>query len=149
MIRSAEEFVALRDSEIKSEYDRSAMEEAPVAVWLEVIEKFPDHRRWVAHNKTVPVEILEVLCELDASTRWFVARKRKLSPALFDRLSRDKDSDVRVAICANKKIPLDILQRLLGDLNEDVARVATKNYKRRVEGLKGAEPFDPAKDINF
>lgn len=69
MIRSAEEFVALRDSEIKVEYDRSAMEEAPIAVWHEVIEKFPDHRRWVAHNKTVPVEILEMLCELDASTR--------------------------------------------------------------------------------
>ena len=136
MIRSAEEFVALRDSDIKAEYDRSAMEEAPVAVWREVIEKFPDHRRWVAHNKTVPVEILEVLCEFDASTRWFVARKRKLSTTLFERLSQDKDSDVRVAICANKKTPLEILKRLLQDANEDVTRVAAKHYKRRIAELE-------------
>ena len=136
MIRSAEEFVALRDSDIKAEYDRSAMEEAPVAVWHEVIEKFPDHRRWVAHNKTVPIEILEVLCEFDASTRWFVARKRKLSATLFERLSQDKDSDVRVAICANKKTTLEILERLLQDVNEDVARVAAKHYKRRVEEIE-------------
>jgi hypothetical protein len=88
MISSAEEFVALRDSDIKTEYDRSAMEEAPIAVWREVIENFPDHRRWVAHNKTVPVEILEVLCEFDASTRWFVARKRKLSATLFERFRK-------------------------------------------------------------
>lgn len=137
MIRSAEEFVALRDSAIKAEYDRSAMEEAPVAVWREVIERFPDHRRWVAHNKTVPVEILEVLCDFDASTRWFVARKRKLSATLFERLSQDNDSDVRVAICTNKKTPLVILQRLVQDGNEDVARVAKINYKRRIEGLEG------------
>jgi hypothetical protein len=136
MIRSAEEFVALRDSAIKAEYDRSAMEEAPVAVWREVIERFPDHRRWVAHNKTVPVEILEVLCDFDVSTRWFVARKRKLSSALFERLSQDNDSDVRVAICTNKKTPLEILQRLVQDGNEDVARVAKINYKRRIEGLE-------------
>ena len=137
MIKSAEEFVALRDSEIKAEYDRSAMEEAPVAVWHDVIERFPDHRRWIAHNKTVPVEILEVLCDFDASTRWFVARKRKLSATLFDRLSQDNDSDVRVAICTNKKTPLEILQRLVQDGNEDVARVAKINYKRRIEGLEG------------
>ncbi|PHX40754.1 hypothetical protein AO263_16260 [Pseudomonas sp. NZIPFR-PS5] len=120
MIRSAEEFVAL----------------SPIAVWRDVIERFPDHRRWVAHNKTVPVEILEVLCEFDASTRWFVARKRKLYAALFERLSQDKDPDVRVAICANKKTPLEILERLLQDVNENVARVAAKHYKRRVEELK-------------
>ncbi len=136
MIRSADEFVALRDSDVKAEYDRSAMEEAPIAVWREVIEKFPDHRRWVAHNKTVPVEILEMLCVFDASTRWFVARKRKLSTTLFERLSQDEDSDVRVAICTNKKTPLEILKRLLQDVNEDVARVAANHYKRRVEDLE-------------
>lgn len=139
MINSAEEFVALRDSEIKAEYDRSAMEEAPIAVWREVIEKFPDHRRWVAHNKTVPVEILEMLCVFDVSTRWFVARKRKLSAALFERLSQDEDSDVRVAICTNKKTPLEILDRLRQDVDEDVACVATENYERRIEELESKQ----------
>lgn len=125
MIKSAEEFVALRDSEIKVEYDRSAIEEAPIDVWRDVIEEFPDHRRWVAHNKTAPVEILEMLCVSDVSTRWFVARKRKLSATLFERLSQDENSDVRVAICINKKTPLEILDRLRQDEDEDVACVAT------------------------
>lgn len=63
MITSAEEFVTLRASRLKSEYDRSAMEEAPLAVWREVIKRYPDYVQWVIHNKTIPLEILEELCE--------------------------------------------------------------------------------------
>jgi hypothetical protein len=73
MIRSADDFVALRDSDIKAEYDRFAMEETPVAVWREVIQRFPNHRPWVEHNKTIPLEMLEELCEFDPRARWFVA----------------------------------------------------------------------------
>ncbi|HEX8587635.1 hypothetical protein [Pseudomonas sp.] len=131
MINSAEEFVALRDSEIKAEYDRSAMEEAPVAVWHDVIERFPDHRQWVAHNKTVPVEVLEVLCDFDADTRWFVACKRKLSYELFERLSKDADTNVRIAISVNKKTPLGILEKLFQDVDEEVAHASRDNYDAR------------------
>jgi hypothetical protein len=35
-----------------------------------------------------------------------------------------------------KKTPLEILKRLLQDVNEDVARVAAKNYQRKVEELE-------------
>lgn len=38
MFTSAEEFVALRSSSIKSEYDRAATEEAPISVWRDVIK---------------------------------------------------------------------------------------------------------------
>ena len=131
MITSAEEFVALRDSEIKVDYDRAAMEEAPLSVWREVIERFPEHRRWVAHNKTVPLEILEELCAFDASVRRFVASKRKLSLTLFERLSLDHCSVVRGAIAANRKTPIEILEKLLNDESENVARVAECNYKER------------------
>ncbi len=131
MIGSADEFVALRDSGIKAEYDRSALEEAPIAVWREVIERFPDHRRWVAHNKTVPVKILEELCEFDADVRFFVACKRKLSYTLFQNLSKDVDTDIRIAISVNKKTPMDILESLFQDANEEVARAARDNYNIR------------------
>lgn len=130
MITSAEEFVALRVSEIKDEYDRAAMEEAPISVWREVIEKFPEYRRWVAHNKTVPVEILEELCVFD-DVRYFVASKRKLSQALFERLSQDPDSLVRGAIAANRKAPVAILEKLLEDESESVVRVARYNFASR------------------
>ncbi|MEX6662893.1 hypothetical protein [Pseudomonas sp. W2-17] len=131
MIKSAEEFVALRSSDLKSEYDRAAMEEASVSVWREIIIKYPNYRRWVAHNKTVPLEILEDLCIFDSTIRQAVARKRKLSPALFETLSRDVSDVVRVAIAANRKTPIAILERLLTDQDEDVANVARLNLDDR------------------
>ena len=54
MIKSAGEFVKLRNSDVPEEYNRSATEEADELVWLEIIKKFPDMRSWVAHNKTIP-----------------------------------------------------------------------------------------------
>ena len=148
MIRSADEFVALRDSDIKAEYDRSALEEAPIAVWREVIERFPDHRRWVAHNKPVPVEILEDLCGFDANVRFSVACKRKLSYALFETLSKDADTDIRIAISVNKKTPMDILESLFQDVNKEVARAARDNYdfrknKSQTESLRNQSLLTP------
>lgn len=131
MITSAEEFVALRSSEIKVEYDRAALEEAPISVWREVIQKYPDYSRWVVHNKTVPLDVLEELCAVDADRRRFIARKRKLSIALFENLSKDLNSSVRIGIASNKKTPDAILERLFHDDNEGVARLARRNYAAR------------------
>lgn len=129
MITSAEEFIALRSSSIKSEYDRAATEEAPVSVWRDVIQKYPDYRRWVSHNKSVPLEILEELCQFDSTIRQFVAAKRKLSSAMFEVLSRDESHVVRIAVAANKKAPIAVLERLLNDQNKHVARAAVYNLE--------------------
>lgn len=61
MIESADEFVRLRTSQDRAEYHRAAHDEATEATWIEVLERFPDMRVWVAHNKTVPLTILERL----------------------------------------------------------------------------------------
>jgi hypothetical protein len=61
MINSAEEFVRLRNSELPEDYLRSANEEAPIHVWYDILLRFPTMREWVVHNRTVPLEILEVL----------------------------------------------------------------------------------------
>jgi hypothetical protein len=127
MITSAEEFIALRSSSIKSEYDRAATDEAPISVWREVIKKYPDYRRWVSHNKSVPLEILEELCQFDSTIRQFVAAKRKLSPAMFEVLSRDESYLVRIAVAANKKAPIAVLERLLNDESKHVSRAARYN----------------------
>ena len=127
MITSAEEFVALRSSSIKSEYDRAATEEAPISVWRDVIKKYPEYRRWVSHNKSVPLEILEELCQFDSTVRQFVAAKRKLSPAMLEVLSRDESYVVRIAVAANKKAPIAVLERLLNDESKHVSRAARYN----------------------
>ena len=132
MIRSAEEFISLRDSALKHEYDRSAFEEAPISVWHEVIDHYPNHSRWVAHNKTVPVEILERLANSDELTREFVAQKRKLTLNLFEQLASDSCVSVRIAIAANRKCPSGLLKRLLADTDAAVVRVATRNFQARL-----------------
>lgn len=131
MIYSAEEFVKLRESPIKSEYDRAAMDEADISIWRDIIKKYPNHRKWVAHNKTVPIEILEELCKFDTGVRQFVASKRKLTVELFEKLSNDPDSTVRIAIAANKKTPIGIIKKLLNDFDSDVASSAAYNYQNR------------------
>jgi hypothetical protein len=124
MIESAEEFVALRSSGAKSEYDRAAHESASLEVWRDVINSYPDYIEWVVHNKTVPLKILEELSGFDADIRQWVAAKRKLSPELFERLARDRDPQVRIQITVNKKTPLHILEVLCSDADKDVAESA-------------------------
>ncbi|WP_081082368.1 hypothetical protein [Burkholderia diffusa] len=131
MIQSAEEFVALRDSCIKDEYDRAATDEAPVSVWKDVIVRFPDYRKWVAHNKTVPVEILAELCQFEAEVRRFVAVKRKLSRELFELLAKDPDPVVRQGVASNKKAPISVISSLMQDEDRSVSSVARYNFENR------------------
>ncbi|WP_175746630.1 hypothetical protein [Burkholderia pyrrocinia] len=131
MIESAEEFIALRDSLVKDEYDRSTTDSASASVWRDVIARYPDYRKWVAHNKTVPLEILEELCQFDADVRYCVAIKRKLSMEMFERLSKDSSPLVRQGIASNKKAPISIINGLTLDDDEDVARVARYNAENR------------------
>ncbi|RQS04050.1 hypothetical protein DIE06_37515 [Burkholderia sp. Bp8998] len=131
MIHSAEEFVALRASLLKDEYDRAASEEAPVSVWKDVIDRFPEYRKWVAYNKTVPLEVLTLLCQFGPDVRRSVAVKRKLSDELFELLSKDLDAVVRQGIASNKKAPISIIRRLMQDEDEDVSRVAKYNLDNR------------------
>ncbi len=89
MITSAEEFVSLRQSENQEFYLQAATDSASNEVWLDVIARFPQMKRWVAQNKTVSLEILEVLAQdPDAEIRTAVAMKNKLSPQLYELSSR-------------------------------------------------------------
>ena len=127
MIESADEFVGLRLSSDPEEYRRAAHESASVDVWFEVVENHPDMRFWVAQNKTVPIEVLELLAtDSDDRVRWMVASKRKLSRELFEKLAVDADETVRARVARNPKLPEEIRSRLARDSSQLVREAATR-----------------------
>jgi hypothetical protein len=124
MIKSSVEFGRLRTSENPDEYHRATSEEAVPEVWLDVIRQYPEMRIWVAHNKTVPIEILEILAkDGDPWVRSMVASKRKLPPRLQLTLGRDEDSGVRNSIACNAKAAKQVLELLAGD---NVGRISER-----------------------
>lgn len=132
MINSAEEFVQLRSSQNPSEYHRAAHEMAPVSVWMDIIERYPDYRQWVAHNKTVPIEVLRVLAtDPNSQVRYFVATKNKLTPDLLEQLALDSDDSVRARIASHKKASLELLRSMAHDKSELVREAAMTNLQRR------------------
>lgn len=131
MIHSAAEFIRLRTSQIKEEYDRAAHEPAPLDVWWDLVRNHPDMKVWVIHNKTVPHEILHALSfDEDADVRADVARKRKASREILARLACDPDGGVRHAVAWNKKAPVEVLELLLSD---DWDQVAARAQARLTE----------------
>ena len=132
MIHSAEEFLRLRQSEDPDEHGRASSDEAPLGVWISVIEQFPEMRSWVAHNKTIPLEVLERLAiDRDAEVRATVASKRKLSTALQTLLVADTDASVRERLACNAKCESEILLKLALDPEEFVRSAATKRLQER------------------
>ena len=116
MIKTAEEFKKLRESEIPEEYHRASNEEAEVHVWGEVIEKYKEMAIWVAQNKTVPVAILkELATHEDPNVRCMVARKRKLPESTMLLLAKDSDESVRNGLVNNGKVTKSVLRVLVTD----------------------------------
>ena len=125
MIESAQEFIRLRTSELPDDYLRSAHEEASDAVWRELVTHHPEMRPWVAHNKTVPIAILELLhTDTSADVRSTVARKRKLPERLQHALAADSDASVRHALACNAKVVHAVLQKLASDTEPLVREAA-------------------------
>lgn len=134
MIESAEEFVRLRGSSDPVEYRRAAHEEASIEVWTDIIARFPEMRSWVAHNKTVPVEVLRRLArDNDPLVRCAVADKRKLTRELFRQLAGDQDAVVRSRLTYNRKVPSDVLETLAADPVPLVRDAALNALSRRQE----------------
>jgi len=130
MIHSAEEFARLRRSELPEEYNRAGSEEAPLDVWLEVLEQFPNLREWVVLNKTVPISILERLArDSDPSVRATVASKRKLTEELQVLLAQDSDASVRHRLACNAKCSTEVRRQLANDPELFVRSAALKKLQ--------------------
>lgn len=132
MIRSAEEFVSLRRSPLKCEYDRAANDEAPVSVWYDVIRGFPEMRVWVDHNKMIHEEIILVLAkDHDPDVRLSVAMKRRCPAAVLARLAWDPEFRVRMAVVRNRRVPTSVLSRLADEASGPVADEARRQLQHR------------------
>ena len=130
MINSAAEFYRLRESQQPEEYNRAAHEEAPIEVWMEVIKQRSDMRFWVAQNKTVPIEVLEVLAsDADPAVRDMVARKRKISEEIALNLAEDPDETVRASLAVNRKLPPSVIAKLRCDVSALVASALQKQSR--------------------
>jgi hypothetical protein len=116
MITSAKEFIRLRESEDLTEQYRASHEQADFRIWLDVIEMYPDFKTWVIHNKTIQIEILELLSkDLNPDVRSAVARKRKINENIKMDLSQDIDENVRFALMSNTKLNLEDLKQIKVD----------------------------------
>jgi hypothetical protein len=132
MIITAEEFIRLRSSEEPEEYGRAAHDEASIQTWEEVIEKYPDYKKWVIHNKTVPIEILQRLAkDINPSIRAEVARKRKINEAIFQLLAADEDEGVRYALSCNTKLTIDKLPQIRKDGSEWFKNAVAERIKQK------------------
>jgi len=126
-IRSAADFVRLRESSKPEDYRRAANDEAPIEVWDEIVRAHPDMRFWVAQNKSVPLEILRILArDEDERVRSMVASKRKLDEATLSELARDSDDGVRHSVARNPTTPRAVLEYLRDDPWETVRHIAEK-----------------------
>jgi hypothetical protein len=113
MIQSAKEFIALRSSQDLVEQKRATHDEAPLSVWQEIIAKYPEYKIWVVRNKTVPLEILELLSkDNDAQVRSEIASKRKINDSIISVLSKDEHENVRYALMLNKSLTKQQLQQI-------------------------------------
>jgi TusA-related sulfurtransferase len=132
LINSAEEFIRLRLSDNQDEYLRAAWDEAPIGVWLEIIDNYPDMRFWVAQNKMVPSEILEILADDPSDrVRSMVASKNKLSERIQLKMASDSDSSVRMRLAWNKKATHSILTILAEDKDEDIRQKASARFAEK------------------
>ena len=92
----ADEWVRLRESDISEEYTAAAWAEMPLAVWLDVLDRYPHMAVWVAHAKRSPAEVAVVLASHpDESVRSLVAAQRRLAPEVREMLAKDPDEGVR------------------------------------------------------
>lgn len=130
-ISSAEEFIRLRTSDDPENYLRAAHGTASLETWLEVIALDSDMRYWVAHNKTVPDEVLYLLAnDADARVRSMVASRRACPHSVIHKLAVDPDESVRARIVFNAKAPRSTLEILQNDPSGDVARKARERLAR-------------------
>ncbi|MBX3618649.1 MAG: hypothetical protein KF891_01460 [Rhizobacter sp.] len=116
MIESAKAFLQLLEAEPPEAF-RLAWVEAPVQVWWDVLDRYPQLSVWVAANFTIPDEIVAHLARHGSTqARTAVASRASLPEALLMLLAHDKDELVRLRVAFNRHATPGVLGVLAGDV---------------------------------
>jgi hypothetical protein len=125
LIHQASEFITALEASDATENNLIRFGKASTQTWLEIIRHSEDAAVWVALNKTIPLEMLEVLAKhSSARVRRFAADKNRITPELIALLATDSDPSVRLRIANHKKTSAEILRRLLRDDWDQVVEIA-------------------------
>ena len=133
MIYNIEEYFRLKNSENKEDYDRVIREELSFELISDILENYPRTKSWLVHNKFIPIEVLRILAtDKDVDVRFTVAMKKKCDRFVFETLMKDKVGSVRMAVVRNNKLPIDLLETLTFDNDNEIAEEAKLMLKRRI-----------------
>lgn len=136
MIESAEEFVELTKSDDPTVQRRAIGYSAPEHVWLDIVDRYPQMRLWVARNKMVPDTILRILAgDKDDGVRAAVATRVTAKVDTLTLLARDPIPDVRERVARNPKASREMLEELVRDKEDSVSVAARETIERHYEML--------------
>ncbi|MFI1925307.1 MULTISPECIES: hypothetical protein [unclassified Streptomyces] len=134
MIESAEEFVRLRSSGDSADLLRTKREDAPLDVWLDLVNHHPDMRFWVTFNRHVPSDVLRLLVrDDDWRVRANIASRKGVPEDILETLSHDDHDAVVSSAAANPGTPTDALTRLSRHPWEEVRDHALAQLAERRE----------------
>ncbi len=104
-----------------------ALMHASLETWLDIIDRFPDCREAAAHNKNIPIEILEILADdPDERVRWMVSMKGKLTKDLLLKMVDDPSYGVRANIARHRRSDEEVLLHLIDDEWNEISNTARK-----------------------
>lgn len=133
MISNINEYLYLAASDNKSDNNRIINEELSSELISEMIKNYPQRKLWLIHNKFIPVKILQELATDDNDdVRFTIAMKKKCNRVTYEKLLRDKNYSVRLAVIRNKQLPIDLLEKISNDMNDEIHEDAKKILAMRI-----------------
>lgn len=134
MIETVDEFIRLVESDDPAERRRAAWEGADLRVWMTLVADHPEMRFWVAHNRTIPSEVMQELAsDEDWRVRDRIATKNSCPSDILEILSHDSHDAVASAVAGHPNTPSSALRRLAEYPWDEVRNKAIQQLANRGE----------------
>lgn len=136
MIDNIKEYIKLADSDDLEDNNKTKTEQLSSEVIFEIIHNYPERKAWLVHNKHIPIDVLKLLCkDKKSDVRFTVAMKNKNDRYVFEILMNDPDFSIRMAVVRNKRIPIDLLKKMVNDKDDEISKEAMRILKLRDSAL--------------